>query len=240
MITIDSEKTESKVKKFLFLAMVCIFLYLLNPTAYADSPVQQTVASKATRFLSNIYGLLTMIVMPIATVFFTVECIKVLIGNEKAVEAGVAKIKKIFFGIILLFAAPMIVQQIYVWFKYNGYNDNTLALEGSDPTGINKTFLPAIMGIYSFAVSIICAGTTVVVAASSISIIVGNQKEVDKAMMQIKIAITGMICLLLLPAVASAVIHFLGNSGYQLTPETKYDFGVPKVVVNPTTVTPKP
>lgn len=214
----------AKIERVFLVAAVPIVLSASMVTpAFADD--RQVLATSAVSLLSNAYSIMTMIVIPIATLILALEALKILVGDEKAVEAGQKKIGRILLGTVLMFAAPLLAEAVMDWFK-TGTTFNALPPDGTDA---QSAFWSSIMGIYSFAVSVICAGTTVVVAASSITIIIGNQKDVEKATMQMKYAIIAMVCLLLLPAVVNATVNLLGSAGYDPARAGTYSFGVPDI-----------
>lgn len=105
------------------LTVVLIVASLVSVMAFATNGGSELDTSEMTSAIKNgiakVYGILTSVILPVATLVFAFNAATALVGGEKGMEKAKRSMLHVIIVLACVFLAPMIVQEIGNWFVSN-------------------------------------------------------------------------------------------------------------------------
>lgn len=111
-----NNRSNTIIKKLSGGAAGAVCALLCGGSAWADS-LSSTITAPIKAGLSEVYTLLTAIVLPIAVIVIAICAIKIIWGNQRSAEEGKSAIIRIVVALALVYLAPLLVSTISSWFQ---------------------------------------------------------------------------------------------------------------------------
>ena len=95
------------------LTLAVLMTMLTVPASGAGSQISSAVSNG----MKSVYGVITSVIMPIATVVFAFAAAKLLFGGQRAMEQGQGKLLTILLVLAGVYLAPIIIEEVAGWVK---------------------------------------------------------------------------------------------------------------------------
>lgn len=108
----------SKFQRLVHIAgTTLIILMLVMSVAFAAPTTSDAIQNGIKDGTSQLYSIMTAVVIPIAAVFFAWNAFKALFGGERGMEQAKKNMLTIVVVLALVYLAPVIIQQVSGWFS---------------------------------------------------------------------------------------------------------------------------
>lgn len=112
-----------------FTAMLMMLISVSFAAGSADA-IQNGIKDGA----SQIYNILTAIIIPLGAVFIAWNGAKIIFGGERAMEAAKKNMLNVVIAVAIVYLAPLIILQVGGWFSSIG-NGGVFDHTGTPPVG---------------------------------------------------------------------------------------------------------
>lgn len=96
---------------------LAVLMTMLTVPAFAASGAGSQISSAVSNGMKSVYGVITSVIMPIATVVFAFAAAKLLFGGQRAMEQGQGKLLTILLVLAGVYLAPIIIEEVAGWVK---------------------------------------------------------------------------------------------------------------------------
>lgn len=122
--TIETNAVETKKRRLrsvlvMMMTIVLVFAMTMLPALAASPNAGDAIQGAVKSGLSEVYKVMTAIVVPIAVIAIGFAAFKIFTGGEKGMEQAKKIILVTIAGLVIVYLAPIVIKQLSGWF--DGY-----------------------------------------------------------------------------------------------------------------------
>lgn len=117
--TADVQTEIANIRRVMFVlvAAVLLFALILQPAFAGSGDTIGTIEDGVRKGLGEVYKIMSAIVIPIACLAFGFAAFKIFTGGEKGMQTAKMTILYTIIGLVIVYAAPVVIQQVSDWAK---------------------------------------------------------------------------------------------------------------------------
>ena len=117
MENVKKGKRSRRALNEMAVAVITALVTVVPAFADTNGGLSSQLTSPIKQGLSEVYSLMTAIVLPIAVIVLAICAIKIIWGNTKSAEEGKATIVRVIIALALIYLAPLLISTVSGWFS---------------------------------------------------------------------------------------------------------------------------